>query len=68
MRSHTTYTKRASLGSALMVSLSLKAAEPSRMSVTGSDHVMPPSPERETSTALSEPAAKVPPLVATVTW
>src|SRR2546423_15480767 len=63
IRSHTAYTKRESRGSGVSVSLSLNALAPSRIRVAGFDHVRPPSMDRETSTALEDPAAKVPPLV-----
>src|SRR4051812_3430852 len=48
-----------------MVSLSLKASSLSRIRATGRDHVIPPSVERTTTTALDDPAANVPPLLAT---
>src|SRR5882757_887508 len=53
-RSHTTNTRRppGSVGSAVTDSLSLKALPLSRLSVTGSCHVAPPSTERLTSTAV----------------
>ena len=53
--SHTAYTNRASVESAVIVSLSLKASGPSRINVIGSLQEMPPFVERLTRTALTEP-------------
>src|SRR5579864_8941544 len=61
-RSHTTYTKLASAGSAVIEPLSLKNWAPSRMSAAGALQVLPPSLELATSMALEEPAPSTNPL------
>src|SRR6185312_15928050 len=55
-------------GSAVIDSLSLNGAAPSRMTVAGGLHVLPPSIDRLASTALDEPLANVSPVNAIPIW
>src|SRR5581483_7964785 len=67
-RSQTAYTKRESVGSAVMLSLSSNDVRASRINVTGRPHVRPPSLDRLTSTASTALAPNVGPVSPIAAW